>query len=62
MEEIKIEKRITEKDVRDAIMKDINPLTGNAMEIVSLWQLQELKDQQAKDCEFDIIQPKQISQ
>lgn len=56
---MKIEKRITENDVKKIAME--KGLCPELVQAVSEWQLQTLKDQQAKDAEFEIIQPKQLT-
>lgn len=58
---MKIEKRITEDDIKKAVMNsESDLLTGDVWDLVCKFQLQTLKDQQAKDAEFEIVQPKLI--
>ena len=51
-------KRVTGEDIEAAVKR------GDMAEIsalVDIWQLQELKDQQLKDAEFEVIEPKQLA-
>jgi len=60
---MKVEKRITEDDIRKAVMSSESDLLGGEVwDLVCRFQLQILKDQQAKDAEYEITQPKQLSQ
>jgi hypothetical protein len=70
---MKIEKRITKEEVKKAILEvgdgclPLNDRIENrssfyteAITLLNKYQLQTLKDQQVKDAEFEVIQPKQI--
>lgn len=58
---MKIEKRITEEEVKKAVMEnDGEIISGDAWDLLCKWQIQTIKDQQAKEAEFEIIQPKQL--
>ena len=56
---MKIEKRITEDDLRKVI--DEKGLCDEVVDLVNKYQLQTLKDMQATDADFEIIQPTQLT-
>lgn len=62
MDEIKIEKRVTHNDIKKAVQTPSNNFFEDNFDLFRRWQLQMLKDKQAQEIEFEIIQPKQISQ
>jgi len=56
---MKIEKRITEDDLRQAMLE--KGLCDEVCDMARDYQLQTLKDMQVTDAEFEIIQPKLLN-
>lgn len=59
-EQTKWEKRITEEDI-EKLVKQTPPINmDELMTLMDKYQLQTLKDQQLKDADFEVIEPKQL--